>query len=690
VSQNKYPPTPTIDQQDDYHGTLVSDPYRWLEDTESPETKAWIKTQNKVTFDFLENISARKDILNQMTEIWDYPKASALFRKGNRYFQLQNTGLQNQDVLYVREKHNSEARVLLDPNTLTEDGTAALNIWTVSKDGSWLAYAISTSGSDWLTWRIRDVSTGEDLPEKIEWSKFSDASWKSDGSGFYYSRYDAPKPGEDYTGTNYFQKLYFHKLGTDQEDDQLIYERPDQKEWGFNAEVSDDGNYLILYVWLGTDRRNRIFYQDLRENSPIVELIPDLEAAYHFVGNDDGVFYFRTDLEAPRARLIVIDTGTPDRENWRTLIPESDDVLETVMMVHDEFIGLYMHDAHHLIKRFSIDGAYLGEIELPTLGAISNSGNLINLAGRREDAELFYGFWSFLYPQTIYRFDFNTQKSEVVFSPALDFDPSGYETRQVFVPSKDGTLVPMFLTHKRDVALDGNNAVLLYGYGGFNISVTPSFSASLVVWLERGGVYASANLRGGSEYGEEWHEAGTLHNKQNVFDDFISCAEWLIEEKITSRSKLAIMGRSNGGLLIGACMAQRPDLFAACIPVVGVMDMLRFHRFTIGWAWVSDYGSSDDPEEFRTLYAYSPLHNLKPGTSYPSTLITTADHDDRVVPGHSFKFAAALQAAHGGDAPTLIRIQTKAGHGLGKPTAILIQETTDIFAFLDWALSQEV
>ena len=688
MSQFKYPPTPTIEQIDDYHGMQVSDPYRWLEDTESPETKAWIEAQNKVTFDFLENIPARKEIQVRMTELWDYPKASTLFPKGDRYFQLQNTGLQNQDVLFVKEKDGAEARVLLDPNTLTEDGTAALNTWAVSKDGSWLAYAISTSGSDWLTWRIRDVSTGEDLPDKIEWSKFSDAAWMSDGSGFYYSRYDEPKPGEDYTGTNYFQKLYFHQRGTSQEDDVLIYERPDQKEWGFNGIVTDDGNYLILYVWVGTDRRNRIFFQDLQKQSPFVELIPDLEAAYHFVGNDEGVFYFRTDLEAPRARLIAIDTGNPDRENWRTLIPESDDVLETVLMVNDEFIGLYMVDAHHLIKRYSLDGTYLGEIELPTLGSISTSGYLLNLAGRREDAELFYSFWSFLYPQTVYRFDFDSLTNEVVFSPALDFEPDLYETRQVFVPSKDGTKVPLFLTHKRGLELDGSNQALLYGYGGFNIPVTPSFSTSLLVWMERGGVYASANLRGGNEYGEEWHEAGMLHNKQNVFDDFISCAEWLIEEKITSRSKLAILGRSNGGLLVGACMTQRPDLFAACIPQVGVMDMLRFHRFTIGWAWVSDYGSSDNPDEFKTLHAYSPLHNLKTGTSYPGTLITTADHDDRVVPGHSFKFAAALQAAHAGDAPTLIRIQTKAGHGLGKPTAVLIQETTDIFAFLDWVLSQ--
>jgi len=531
------------------------------------------------------------------------------------------------------------------------------------------------------------VSTGEDLLDEIQWSKFSGAAWKIDGTGFYYSRYDAPAPGEDFTGITNYQKLFYHQRGTNQAQDILIYERPDQKDWGFDAEVTDDGNYLVLYVWMGTDTRNRIFYQDLRTKEPFVELIPDLEAAYHFVGNDDARFYFRTDLDAPLARLIAIDTQDPDQRKWQTLISESEDVLEMVTMVNNEFIALYMHDAHHQIKRFALDGTFLGEIELPTLGSISYTGNLLNLTGRREDTELFYGFWSFLYPQTVFRYDFDTQKSELVFSPDLNFDPNQYETRQVFVPSKDGTTVPMFLTHKSDLVSNGENPVLMHGYGGFNIALTPSFFASRIVWLERGGVFASANLRGGGEYGEEWHQAGMIHNKQNVFDDFIACAEWLIAEKITSTPKLAIIGGSNGGLLVGACMTQRPDLFGACIPMVGVMDMLRFHNFTIGWAWVSDYGSSDNPEEFKTLFAYSPLHNLKPGTHYPATLITTADHDDRVVPGHSFKFAAALQAAHKGDAPTIIRIQTKAGHGLGKPTAIIIQEVCDTLAFLDQVLS---
>lgn len=677
-----YPPTPTGEQVDNYHGTRVADPYRWLEDPDSTETRAWIEAQNALTFDFLARIPAREGIRRRLTELWDYPKAWAPVKRGGRYFQLRNSGLQNQDVLYVQDALDSEARLLLDPNTLSPDGTVALTSWAVSPDGRWLAYATSASGSDWLTWRVRDVTNGQDLPEVIEWSKFSDAAWWKDSSGFYYERYATPAPGEDYTGVNYYQKVYFHRLGDSQSQDILVYERPDQKEWGFSAEVSDDGRYLILHVWQGTDVRNRFFYQDLESGGPVVELIPDLEAAYQFVGNDGGIFYLRTDLDAPRSRLIAIDTRQPAKTSWQTLIPQGEYALESVRMVHDEFIALYLHDAHHRLQRFDRKGLFLGEIDLPALGAIPTNGDFLNLTGERGDDELFYGFWSFLYPVTIYRYDFQRSESQLLFTPPLDFDTGPFVTRQVFVDSRDGTRVPMFLTHRRDLAPDGNNPTLLYGYGGFNISLTPVFTVSRLVWLEMGGVLAWANLRGGGEYGEEWHRAGMLHNKQNVFDDFIACAEYLIAERITSASRLAIMGGSNGGLLVGACMTQRPELFGAAIPVVGVMDMLRFHKFTIGWAWVSDYGSAEDPEQFRTLVAYSPLHNLRVGAHYPATLIITADHDDRVVPGHSFKFAAALQTAQSGPAPTLIRVQTKAGHGVGKPTAILIAEATDIWAFL--------
>jgi prolyl oligopeptidase len=682
-----YPQTKAVEQVDDYHGTPVADPYRWLEDPDSPETRAWIEAQNRLTFDFLGRIPERESLRQRLTELWDYARAWAPVKRGGRYFRQQNSGLQNQDVLYVLEDLDGEPRVLLDPNTLSQDGTVALTGWSVSPDGRWLAYATSGAGSDWLTWRVRDVESGQDLPDVIEWSKFSGAAWRQDGSGFYYSAYDPPPPGEDYTGTNYYQKLYFHQLGRPQAEDELVYERKDHKEWGFAAEVTEDGRHLILSVWQGTDVRNRLFYQDLHAGGPVVELISELEAAYHFVGNDGPLFYLRTDLDAPRGRLVAVDTTSPGRDSWHTLISEGEDVLQGLTMVHDEFVALYLHDAHHRLARFDLKGRPLGEIRLPTLGSIPSNGSFLNLTGRRSDDELFYGFWSFLYPVTIYRYDFEREVSEQVFAPPLDFDASPYVTRQVFVEGRDSTRVPMFLTHRHDLVLDGQNPTLLYGYGGFNISLVPSFAVSRLVWLEMGGVLAWANLRGGGEYGESWHQAGMLNNKQNVFDDAIACAEYLVAEGITSSSKLAIMGGSNGGLLVGACMTQRPELFGAAVPLVGVMDMLRFHRFTIGWAWVSDYGNADEDEgQFRTLLAYSPLHSIQPGSRYPATLVITGDHDDRVVPGHSFKFAAALQAAQQGEAPVLIRIQTRAGHGFGKPTAILIEEATDIWAFLVEAL----
>jgi prolyl oligopeptidase len=682
-----YPLTLKIDQSDNYHGTQVSDPYRWLEDVDSAETLEWVRCQNELTFRFLEKIPVRDKLRERLTELWDYAKAQAPVKHGGRYFQLRNTGLQNQDVLFVFETLTAEPRLLLDPNTLSEDGTVALNAWEASPDGKWLAYATSASGSDWQEWHIRSVDTGEDLPEVIVWSKFSGAAWLPDGSGFFYARYDAPQAGEEFQSANYYQKLYFHQRGTAQSEDRLVYERPDQKEWGFGAQVSEDGHYLVINVWQGTDVRNRIFYRDLRVGE-FIELISELEATYLFIGNDETTFYFRTDLEAPRGRLIAIDTANPDKTSWRTLIAESQQVLESVKLVNDQFVAVYNRDAHHEIWRFSLDGKRLGEISLPTLGTVISNFEYV-VSGSRPDEELFYGFTSFLFPLSIYRYDFAGDTSECIFAPPLDFNTAEYETHQVFVKSKDGTQIPLFLTQKKGLELNGQNPTLLYGYGGFNVSLMPGFAPQRLAWLEMGGVYAHAILRGGGEYGEDWHQAGMLHNKQNVFNDFIACAEWLISENVTSTPKLAINGGSNGGLLVGACMTQRPDLFGACLPAVGVMDMLRFHKFTIGWAWISDYGSADDTEQFKTLYAYSPLHNLKAGVHYPPTLITTADHDDRVVPGHSFKFAAALQAAQAGEAPTLIRIQTKAGHGFGKPTTILIEELADVYAFLFWALKIE-
>ena len=621
---------------------------------------------------------------DRLTELWDYPKEGAPFRRADRYFQFRNSGLQNQNVLYVMDSVDGEARVLLDPNALSVDGTVALTRWAVSPGGALLAYATSESGSDWLTWRVRTIESGEDLPDVLRWSKFSEASWLKDSSGFYYSRYDRPEDGAGTTGLNQHHKLYFHQIGERQESDELIYQRRDEKEWGFAAEVSDDGDYLVVHVSQGTDTRNRVFYQDLDSNADFVELIQELEAEYIFLGNDGPVFYFRSDSNAPLGCVLAIDTENPiDR---KTLIPEQQDALQHMLMVNNEFVGLFLHNATHQIARFSLDGKLLGAIDLPTFGSIPTTLNDFELTGRRDQDELFFSFWSFLHPNTAYRFDFQTGEAKPISLPPIDFDVSGYVTRQIFVRSKDGTQLPLFLTHRSDMQTDGTNPTLLYGYGGFKISLTPRFSVSNLVWLEQGGVLAWAVLRGGGEYGEQWHQAGMLENKQNVFDDFIACAEYLIEADITGPNKLAIMGASNGGLLVGACVNQRPDLFSAAVPIVGVMDMLRFDKFTIGWAWVSDYGSAEDPEQFETLKAYSPLHNLQPGVQYPATLIVTADHDDRVVPAHSFKYAAALQAAHVGDAPTLIRVQTKAGHGLGKPTAMLIDEAADIWAFLSATL----
>jgi len=690
MSKITYPHSRTGDQVDDYHGTVVKDPYRWLEDRHLEETVRWIEDQNNLSRQFLEEIPGRGKIHKHLTQLWDFPKQWAPVKRGGRYFQLRNTGLLNQDVLYVMDSPKEEGRVLIDPNTLSEDGTIAMARWSVSPDGHWLAYATSESGSDWMTWRVRNVETGDDLPEVIEWSKFSMAEWRQDSSGFYYSRYDQPKTGADYTEQNYYQKVYFHHLGELQSNDVLVYERPDQKEWGFSTEVSQDDRYLIFTIWQGTDVRYRVFYQDLESDGQVTELVSELEASYDFIGNEGSVFYLHTNLDAPRGRLIAVDLTQPGKEYWRTIIPESTDTIEAVKLIHGEFVILSSYNAHHRLKRFDRDGKPLGEIKLPALGSIPTQGYFLNFTGAQKDDEFFYSFHSFLYPPSSYRYDFRKGESELIFAPPLDLDPSEYTTEQVFVTSKDGTKIPMFLTYKTGMELDGNNPTLLYGYGGFNISLVPRFDASHLTFIEMGGVLAWANLRGGGEYGEEWHQAGMLDKKQNVFDDFIACAEFLIENKVTSTSKLAITGRSNGGLLVGACLVQRPDLFGATVPVVGVMDMLRFHEFTIGWGWTSDYGSSRDPDQFKILYRYSPLHNIQPGTAYPATLVITSDHDDRVVPAHSFKFAATLQAAQAGDSPILIRIQTKAGHGAGKSTAMIIEEGTDILAFLVRTLDLKV
>ncbi|MEH2110510.1 prolyl oligopeptidase family serine peptidase [Nostoc sp.] len=680
-----YPSSHKSNQADDYHGTLVADPYRWLEDPDSEETRTWIEAQNQVTFSYLSEIPAREKIKQRLTKLWDYEKYGIPFKEGDRYFYFKNDGLQNQSVFYTLKTLDDQPKVLLDPNKLSEDGTVALSGLSISEDGKLLAYGLSSSGSDWQEWKVRDVETGEDLQDHLKWIKFSGASWTHDNQGFFYSRYDEPNEKTQLEDVNYYQKLYYHQLGKPQSEDVLIYHRPDQKEWGFSGGVTENGRYLIISIWLGTDSKNLVFSKDLiNSNAEVVELINQFEADYSFIDNDDSVFYFRTDLNAPRGRVIAIDTKNPAPENWREIIPQSAETLESVGILNNQFVADYLKDAHSQIKIFDLKGAFIQEVELPGLGSAGGFG------GKRYDTETFYSFTSFTIPGTIYRYDIVTGKSELFRQPLVDFNPDDYETKQVFYHSQDGTKVPMFITHKKGIKLDGNNPTYLYAYGGFNASMTPGFSVSLLVWMEMGGVYAMPNIRGGGEYGEEWHQAGTKDKKQNVFDDFIGAAEWLIANKYTKTGKLAIAGGSNGGLLVGACITQRPDLFGAAIPAVGVMDMLRFHKFTIGWAWTSEYGSADNPEEFPALYAYSPLHNIKPDTAYPATLITTADHDDRVVPAHSFKFAAALQEAHAGDAPTLIRIETKAGHGAGKPTAKIIEEAADKWAFLVRALNIEV
>jgi prolyl oligopeptidase len=672
-----YPTISRSNQVDEYHGTIVADPYRVLEDPDTEETKTWIEAQNQVTFTYLNEIPAREDIKQRLTKLWDYEKYGTPFKEGDNYFYFKNDGLQNQSVLYTLPTLDGQPRVLLDPNKLSEDGTVALSGISISENGQLLAYGLSISGSDWQEWKVRDITTGADLQDHLQWIKFSGASWTHDHQGFFYSRYDEPNEKTKLEDVNYYQKLYYHQLGTPQSEDILIYHRPEQKEWGFGGSVTEDGKYLIISVWLGTDSKNLVFYKDLTNpQGEVIELINKFEADYSFIGNDDNVFYFRTDLNAPKGKVIAIDIQNPTLGNWPEIIPQAVETLESVSILNNQFVADYLQDAHSQIKIFDLQGNLITEVELPGIGSVSG------FSGKRHDTETFYSFTSFTTPGTIYRYDMKIGKSEIFRQPQVDFNADDYETKQIFYTSKDGTKLPMFITHKKGIKLDGNNPTYLYGYGGFNISLTPSFSVSLLIWLEMGGVYAVPNLRGGGEYGEEWHKGGMKEKKQNVFDDFIAAAEWLITSKYTQPAKLAIGGGSNGGLLVGACMTQRPDLFGAALPAVGVLDMLRFHKFTIGWAWVPEYGSAENAEDFPILSAYSPLHNLKPGTAYPATLITTADHDDRVVPAHSFKFAAALQAAHNGGAPVLIRIETKAGHGAGKPTTKIIEEAADKWGFL--------
>jgi prolyl oligopeptidase len=672
-----YPAAPTADVVEDYHGTKVPDPYRPLEDPDSDVTRAWVEAQNKITFAFLEQIPAREPLKRRLTKLWDFEKIGVPFEDGGRYFYLRNSGLQNQAVLFTAESLEGQPRELLDPNKLSAEGTVALSGLSVSEDGTKLAYALADAGSDWITWHVRDVATGKDTDHLVRWSKFSGASWTKDGNGFFYGRYPEPKDGEDLRASNYFQKLYYHKLGTPQSEDQLIYDSPDHKEWQFSSTVTDDGKYLLITVSKSTDDVNMVLYKDLEKpDSKFVTLIDNFDAGYLPIDNSGPVFYFLTNKDAPRGKVIAIDIRQPDQASWREIIPQAEEVLSGVDLVDNRFLANYLKDARSQIKVFDVDGKFLSEVKLPGLGTATG------FSGRRTDKETFYSFASFTAPPTIYRYKVAKDESQIYRAPQVDFNPEDYTTEQVFYASKDGTKIPMFISYKKGLKQDGQAPAFLYGYGGFNISLTPAFSVSNLVWMEMGGVFAVPNLRGGGEYGEQWHKAGTKLIKQNVFDDFIAAAEWLIKNKYTSTPKLAIGGGSNGGLLVGACLTQRPDLYGGALPAVGVLDMLRFHKFTIGHAWVDDYGSSDNAEEFAALFKYSPLHAIKPGVCYPPTMITTADHDDRVVPAHSFKFAATLQKAQGCDKPILIRIETKAGHGAGKPTAKIIEEAADKWAFL--------
>ncbi|MBL0926316.1 MAG: S9 family peptidase [Phycisphaerales bacterium] len=674
-----YPETQRVDHVDELHGVKVADPYRWLEEDvrTSERVAAWVKAQNAVTNAYLEAIPERARIEKRLTQMWNYERYSAPFKMGGKYFFSKNDGLQPQSVFYVQESLESEPRVLIDPNTMSKDGTVALSGLAVSDDGRYLAYGIASAGSDWNTWKVRDIATGKDTDDVIEWVKFSGAAWSTDSKGFFYSRYDAPKAGEEFQALNKFQKLYYHKLGTPQSEDRLVYKRHDQPEWGFSGSPTEDGRYLVISTWKGTDDKNRLGYVDLQDPKwSVIELVDNFENELSFVANDGPVFYFRTKLNAPLGRIIAIDTRKPEPANWKEIIPQTGNTLTGADCVNDMFVLTYLKDAITQVRMHKMDGTFVREVTFPGIGSAGGFG------GKRTFDETFYAFSSFAVPPSIYRYDMKTGESKLLRRAKVDFDGDKYETRQVFYPSKDGTKIPMFITLRKGLELNGNNPVILYGYGGFNIPLTPGFGITTAAWLDMGGVYASACLRGGGEYGEKWHEAGKKGQKQNVFDDFIAAAEWLIANKYTRAERIAILGGSNGGLLVGAVVTQRPDLFGVALPDVGVMDMLRFHKFTAGRFWVDDYGSPDDAEMFKVLKGYSPYHNIKPGTRFPAMMVTTADTDDRVVPGHSFKFTAAAQAAAAGTNPVLIRIEERAGHGAGKPTAKLIELATDRFAFI--------
>ncbi|BDD08335.1 prolyl endopeptidase [Fulvitalea axinellae] len=665
-----YPETKTVDQTDDYFGTKVADPYRWLEADTAKDTEAWVKAQNVVTDGYLEQIPFRSNIKDRLEKIWNYPKFGSPFKAGDKWYFFKNNGLQNQSVLYQQASLDGEPTEFLDPNKLSEDGTVALGSVAFSRDGKYLAYSVSRSGSDWKEIFVMDVATKKLLADHIKWSKFSGIAWQ--GNGFYYSRYDAPSEGSAYSGKNKFHKVYFHKVGESQDADKLIYEDKEHELRNFYAYTTEEEDVLVLSASEGTSG-NMLMVKPTGSAS-FITLVDNFDNDHSVVESVDGGVLVKTNLDAPNNRLVKVDFKKPTTENWKDLIPNKDKLLQSVSLVGGKMMVKYMEDATSKVYRYELDGKELGEVALPGIGTASGFG------GKKTDKEVFYSFTSFTFPSNIYKYDIESNKSELFRASEIDFKAEDYETKQVFYTSKDDTKVPMFITHKKGLKLDGTNPTYLYAYGGFDISLTPYFSTTMLVWLENGGVYAQPNIRGGGEYGQAWHEGGMKLNKQNVFDDFIAAGEYLIKENYTSKERLAIAGGSNGGLLVGACMTQRPDLYKVAFPAVGVLDMLRYHKFTIGWAWAVEYGSSDEKEHFDNLIKYSPLHNVK-DAEYPATMILTADHDDRVVPAHSFKFAATLQKHQQGQNPTLIRIESKAGHGAGKPTDKIIEEKADVFAF---------
>jgi prolyl oligopeptidase len=668
------------DVVENFHGTEVADPYRWLEEPNSPQTVEWVKDMQKDYEAYFSDTNTQAEDKQRLTALWNFPKFFVPKKVKNRLFYQKNDGLQNQAVLFMKDNDSNTESVVIDPNLLSEDGTLALTNYAISKNGEYIAYATSQSGSDWQVIRVRKIETGEDLNDQVQWVKFTSIAWSPDHSGFYYSRF--PQPGtvsKEEEGC--FSKVYFHKIGTSQEDDRLVHEQPENKELFFSPFVSDDEKYLGLRVNLGTAAENRVYIKPIDSAEPFTRLLDQQDAEYTYITNKGTIFYFKTTLYAPKSRIIAIDLNNADSEKWEEIVPEQNDAMDFVHFFNGQFIISFLHDAHHQIHVYSLNGEKLKELDLPIIGSLTG------LTGGSTDTEFYFGLTSFLYPTIVYHYDFEKSNLSVFAQSELPFYVEEYETNQVLYTSKDGTKVPMFVTHKKGISLEGQNPVILYGYGGFTISLTPSFNPAILRWLEKGGVYAVANLRGGSEYGEEWHKAGMLENKQNVFDDFIAAGEWLIAENYTSKNKLSIMGGSNGGLLVAACMVQRPDLFGAVICRVPVIDMLRYHKFTIGRFWIPEYGNAENPEHFPFLYAYSPLHNIQVGQTYPPVLIATAESDDRVVPAHAKKFAATLNEKASTDTTVVLRLEAKAGHGLGKPTSKVIDEWVDFFAFLDKELN---